>query len=411
MPIPDAVISVRASSGLGGGMFTSKFRADQHGRFRISPYAGDYFRMRVFPPDGQPYLPREHEFAWTKGAVKKELDLTLPRGALIYGTVTEAGSGRPVKDASVQFVPARPPADIFHGFEAIVLSKDDGSFRVAVPPGKGYLMILGPTLDYIPQEIAGGELYSSGQTGGGRFYAHHIIAYELKPGESSLTIAALLKPGKTLKGRVTGPAGEPVHDAVILTRQQLDPLNLAWLPHNFVHTHDGRFELHGFDPEKPSPVYFLDAEHRWGAVVEYSGAQSAEELTVRLQPCGQAKARFHGPDGAPIANLNSFPYVRLLMTPGPSSSGYVDRGRELAADEAFLPNVDPKHYGRQQAPVTDAEGRITLPDLIPGAPYRIDDWSTINVQGKGLQLRKDFTVKPGESIDLGDILIERPQTR
>ena len=81
-PIPNAVIAVRASYGAFGGMFTTKFRADDQGRFKISPYAGDYFRMRVFPPEGQPYLVGETEFAWTKGAVKKEIDLKLaPRRA------------------------------------------------------------------------------------------------------------------------------------------------------------------------------------------------------------------------------------------------------------------------------------------------------------------------------------------
>ncbi len=117
-----------------------------------------------------------------------------------------------------------------------------------------------------------------------------------------------------------------------------------------------------------------------------------------------------GPDGKPIQKLDSFPYVRLLMTTGPSGPVYVDRGSEPAADEAYLPNIDPKHYQRPHGPVTDAEGRITLPNLIPGAPYRIVDYSTVNDQDKGLQLRKDFIVKPGETIDLGDILIEKPQT-
>jgi hypothetical protein len=48
-----------------------------------------------------------------------------------------------------------------------------------------------------------------------------------------------------------------------------------------------------------------------------------------------------------------------------------------------------------------------LPDLIPGAPYRLSDNSTAN-DDKGVQLRRDFTVKNGETVDLGDILVEKP---
>ena len=272
-------------------------------------------------------------------------------------------------------------------------------------------MILGPTLDFIPQEISGGKLYASGQPGGWRLYAHDIIPYEFKAGESSLRISSTLKRGATLRGQVTGPAGETVQDAVMLSRQQLDPLNLTWLTHSYIHAHDGRFELHGFDPGKASPVYFLDADHRWGAAVEFSGKQADEALTVRLEPCGKAKARFVGPNGKPVAKLEMGPYVKLIMTPGPTQTGSMDRGSQLVADETYLSSVDPKHYQRPDGPVTDADGRITLPDLIPGAPYRISDWSTVNVQDKGVQIRKDFTVKPGETLDLGDILVENPETR
>jgi hypothetical protein len=406
-PIPNAVIAVRASPGRSGGMVTTKFRADDQGRFKINPYAGTYFRISAFPPEGQPYLAREFELAWTKGAVKKEMDFTLARGVLIRGKAIEEGTGRPVARASVHFFPINRSGDVVSGLEAIVASRDDGSFQVAVPPGKGYLMVLGPTLDYIPQQIAGAKLYFSGQPGGWRFYAHDIIAYDVKAEAKAHELTATLRPGKTLRGRVAGPGGEAVKDAVALTRQQLDPLNLTWQGHNFIHAHDGRFELPGFDPEKAAPVYFLDADHQWGAAVELSGKQAGLDPTVRLQPCGQARARFVGPDGKPVAKLVVWPYSQILMTPGPSPIGFVDRGTELAADAAYLPNVDPKHHRNDLA--TDAEGRITLPALIPGAPYRISDWSTVNVQGKGYQLRKDFTVKPGETVDLGDILVEKPE--
>ncbi len=76
------------------------------------------------------------------------------------------------------------------------------------------------------------------------------------------------------------------------------------------------------------------------------------------------------------------------------------------AESDFIANIDRKHYGN--GPRTDAEGRITLISLIPGALYRITDFSTVNDDTKGIQIRKDFTVKPGETLDLGDIVIAKP---
>ena len=128
---------------------------------------------------------------------------------------------------------------------------------------------------------------------------------------------------------------------------------------------------------------------------------------VRLQPCGQAKARFLDSYGKPIARFNLGPYVTLMMTPGPNRYTFVDQGESLAGDAAYLSSVDFTHYDSNFA--TDAEGRVTLPALIPGAPYRISDWSTVNVPEKGNQIRKDFRVRPGETLNLGDIVIEKPE--
>ena len=81
-------------------------------------------------------------------------------------------------------------------------------------------------------------------------------------------------------------------------------------------------------------------------------------------------------------------------------------GQKTISDSVLMRGVDFKHYGNDFA--TDAEGRVTLANLIPGTLYRISDFSTNRALGKGVQIRTDFTVKPGETLDLGDILIEKP---
>ncbi len=400
-PISNAVIAVD-SVDKRGAYFTSKFRADGEGRFEVNPHPGESFRVRADPREGQPYRVGQEAFAWIKGTVKKEIDIKLPRGVLIQGKVTEEGTGRPVAGAIVKSLRRS------RSFDTVAVSKDDGAFQLVEAPGKGYLLVLGPTSNYVPEEIGGGTIYASGQPGGMRFWAHGIMPYEALADERPHELTVTLRPGKTLHGRVVGPAGETVEDAVILSRQQIDPTNLVWLDHDLIHARDGRFVLPGFDAKKATTVYFLDADHEWGAAVEFSGEQAGEEQTIQLQPCGQAKARFLDPSGKPVANFQVRPFFQLIMTPGPNPEFYLERGEELAADAAYLTNVDPKHYQGLQRTVTDAEGRITFPDLIPGALYRISDWSTRNDLNKGTPIRKDFTLKPGETLDLGEILIEKP---
>jgi hypothetical protein len=293
---------------------------------------------------------------------------------------------------------------LIYGWQAVVASHDDGSYQIAVPPGKGYLFVYGPTPDYILGSL-GGRMIAYGQPGGERYYAHSIIAYEVKDGDPPRAIAVSLRPGKAVKGRLVGPEGLTIEKAEIISMLHFNYFHLNWRGDLTVHARDGSFELHGLDLDQPTRVSFLDADHQWGATVELSGKQAGEELTIQLQPCGQAKARFVGPDGKPLARFRS--QFEILGTPGPPKWDLRPESKsKLTADAAWLSNLDRKHYWH--GPVTDAEGRVTLPDLIPGALYRISDSSTMNVENKGVQVRKDFTVQPGETLDLGDVLIEKP---
>ncbi len=74
-----------------------------------------------------------------------------------------------------------------------------------------------------------------------------------------------------------------------------------------------------------------------------------------------------------------------------------------------MSRIDPTNYTADL--IADPQGRITFPALIPGATYRITDRTTFVARdvGDGPQVRKEFTVGPGEALELGDIRIEKPE--
>jgi hypothetical protein len=338
------------------------------------------------------------EVEWTKGLVKKQLDIKLPPGVVIRGKVTEQGTGLPISGSSILFVPVNGPAGVESKWDSTVPSGDDGSFRIVVPPGKGHLLVFGPTGDYV-HRVIGRRTLMEGQPGGERWYAHDIIPYEVKADDPPHSLRPELHRGKTLRARVVGPDAKPVDDAVIITRLHIEPVNPFWVGGwSYQHrVRDGYCELHGLDPEKAVVVYFLDAEHERGASVELSGKQADEELTIKLEPAGQSKARFVGLDLKPVEGFS--PNLELVATPGPPAFRRdASDPPGLADDATLVAAVDRKHYGRPHRPVTDADGRVTLPGLIPGAVYRL------NVRGAGgSTIRRDFSVKPGKSVDLGEM--------
>jgi len=408
-PIPNAIVSAttRVQNEHARGFFASKFRADNQGRFTMNPIAGESYTVGAFPTGGEPYLIQQDELKFSTAQVKATRDIKLRRGVLIRGKVTEQGTGRPLPASSIQFIPVRGRDSVLSGWEAIVASGADGSFQVAVPPGKGHLLIFGPTAGYILDEIGSNRLYYD-RSGGQRYRAPAIIPYEVNAGDPPHQVAAALRPGVTIKGRVSGPDGQAVADALVLTTLHIEPFNPSWRGDLHVKARDGHFELHGLGPVASTHIYVLDPDHEWGATVEITGKQPGGELNIRLKPCGKALARFVAPDRRPVAKHQ--PHFEFVATPGPSWTSRNKKDQaELAADADLVAHFDRKHYS--VASRTDAEGRFTMNSLIPGARYRIIDFSAINGESAQIQVRKEFTVKPGETLDLGDILIEKPDER
>ncbi len=410
-PVPRAPLQVLASRG--NFSLLDESETDAEGKARINSYPADRaYGVYAYPPEGQPYLITHGSVVWPKGALEQTLNIALPRGVLVHGRVTEEGSGKPIAGAMVDFEVRRELNGNNHNSTLTVYSQPDGSFRLGAEPEAGHLFVRGPDDDYVLQSIDSG-IVLRGRPGGSRLYLHAYAALDLKPGMASQEINPVLRRSATVVGRVVGPDGQPVRNAWIFTRLILDPSRETaryWTGSYHGKVSNGRFAIRGLAADAEVPVYFLEPERKLGAAVNLSVKSAAGgPVTVRLEPCGSARGSLVDSDGNPIARPVRELSITMIVTPGPARNNFPnpnDKTSLPAADEYDLTTIDPINYEKEQAP--DAVGRITLPVLIPGATYRFID-STMFVRGQtGPEIRKEFTVKPGQKVLLGEIRIAKP---
>ena len=80
---------------------------------------------------------------------------------------------------------------------------------------------------------------------------------------------------------------------------------------------NGRFELHGLDPDSEVPVSFFEPKRKLGATVHFSGKSAGgEPIVVKLEPCATATARLVGPGGKPLAGYHDRELISMVVTPG-----------------------------------------------------------------------------------------------
>lgn len=388
-------------------------RTNKEGRYAARPFPGKSFRVVVHPPEGSQYLVTQVQADMAQKD-RQELNLSLPVGVVVRGRVTEAGTGRPVAGARVQYrqrnannpllrkgaamLPYINTLFLEEGYSRLLVSTldaaisgPDGGFQLAVAPGPGHLFVLGPTSDYLHVETSLREL-EGGKPGAFRYYPNAIIPLDLKPGERASEVKAELRRGVTIRGRVVGPDGKPAKRFMVLCRSYIPSGWHQWnnSGQNDLDCRDGRFELPGCDPDKPVTAYFFDEENKLGATADLSAKRGdGPEPVVQLQPCGRAVIRCVDLDGKPLAGYGNV--VCFQFDPGthePPNTASADRPLE---GNWFI-------WWFYKA---DAVGRATISNLIPGATYHI-----ISQGGKGPwgsfepYTLTEFTVKSGETREL-----------
>jgi RNA polymerase sigma factor (sigma-70 family) len=349
----------------------SETKTDRQGRFRLTtdwppsenaPFSGGPIGawVEADAPVGTGYLGgRAHtgpsRFPRPDGTLGPWLpataDISLPRGVFVRGRVLEAGSRKGIAGVTVQLLPERYAAT----------SGADGAFSLTAPAGPGHFIAAAARADYVPVPF---------ERRGYREFTHAVLPVNLKTGKQT-QVEITLRKGAVVKGKLIGPDGRPALGAVLISRLNTSAATLGWTDLRAVPV-AANFELRGCDPEKSYPVIFFQQQKGWGAVMYHSGKQAGKPLEVRLQRCGAASARFRSPDGKPVAGRATA--LDLRVVPAAGDSGWWG---------AFI-----EHSNIRKDWHTDAQGRVTWRNLVPGVTYRVNN--------------RDFTVRPGQMLDLGD---------
>ena len=372
--------------------------------------------VTVFAPERAALSERLAEVSTgPRGRSSSPLDLALPRGVLIRGKVTEEGSGKPVAGARIGYIsnPDRDPARRAPG-TAARRPPADGSFQLGVVPGPGYLIVLGPSDDYVLQR----DRPAHGPDGpAGRPPAVRPRLHRARPetGQREPGRHVALRPGADREGpgrRAGRPAGP---GCLVISRVILQPTWIAWLFWTVaLPRHRARRPLRGARPgrRRRGPRLLPRARHKLGRPRCFSGKSAAGgPVTVRLEPCGAARARLVDPAGKPVARSRDTyrsHMTMMVVTPGRSSGRATTRPTWIAWRPIRTSSPGSTRSTTRKGLVSDAQGRARPPGADPGrdvSHLRRHDGDG----GRTPRLRKEFTVKPGETLDLGDILIEKPR--
>ncbi len=378
-------------------------RTDDQGRARVVGWPASAYRVRIDPAEGEPYFHVWDDLDWPTAAVRITHEFRLRRGTVVSGRVVEnsEGTSKPIAGAWMTYYQtARDNPRRVDLLSVEAVSGPDGSFRLVVPAGPGHLLIEGPGEEYLHVETSSTAM-GIGLRPSFHLYPHAHTVLDIPPGEARHPVEIRLRRGVTITGRVIGPDGRAVAEGWVFGRgyapyrEGAFPFGAFNGPPPRVEVKDGRFAIPGCDPENPGTFHFIDAKDRLGATVELSGKSAADgPVTVKLQPTATARFAIKDADGRPIAGRDAdWPTdLRLVITPGPDFGELKSNFDAIPGDFTYQEDIDPASDRNLKS---GPDGRVTMINLIPGGRYRFHG--------------REFTPRPGETVNLGDVPAPKPE--
>jgi RNA polymerase sigma factor (sigma-70 family) len=378
-PIPGA----RVLSSVAGVCTT-----DAQGRFHIPGQSRERLNFVDVTVEGQPYIRvmKAVEVPSKLGPVR--LDITLKRGVWVEGKVIDAKTRKPAQ-AVVTYYPFRDNPVVKDCPDASFLNNNlsdevefrtdaTGHFRAIGLPGGGILAVKAGEPGYVygqrlEDKVAGNVLHAA-EFQYYQYPFHELVPIDVPTGESHAVSDIALTPGRTQHIQIVAPDGRPVTGTKMFCFQgtPLDGEPILGDQLTFTHANPGKAES----------IVIVHEGRSIGAVINLKGDEP-DPVRIELKPTGAVTGRLIGEDGKPRAGVHLSIGYRIL-TRGSSMGG-----------ERFGPLT------------TGPDGRFRITHLVPGVSYAVQpikpNERNYSLRAEGYLRAMQWTVKPGETQDWGDV--------
>jgi protocatechuate 3,4-dioxygenase beta subunit len=346
---------------------------DKEGRFSFHSLSATELPLTVLAPLGSKVVGRRTIVKFQEQQWVTDIELMLPHGQEIAGTVVDEKSGLGVAGVSIVFDPANPDnaAEVLLPQETV--SDQEGRFRLVVPPGAGRVWVCGELPHYdlrsksfvpfartayrvlnVRRGPSGRPMMtrSSGRGPDARTFQRFFEEVEVKADQPVPDLRFTIGRGKVAQGTVTGPDGQPAANVEVLVKLSDPDSQRQPLPIVAMTDKAGKFKLDGLPLAASHLFRFADRPRKLAslafvAAVNTDDATAGVNLDVTLQPVGQAAGRVLSGE-APARGARVALYFTRFGANGPPS---------------FSPD---SYYGLVEA---DEEGRFQIDGLAKGV-YR-----------------------------------------
>ncbi len=356
---------------------------DAQGRFRFEgmPATGRvHIKSSV---EDQPYVASSASFDEAQPMAPIRADITLKRGTWVEGQVTDRARGNGVPAIVGYYARTDnphlkdfPDAQFFNRViphQPEVLTEDDGRYRIAVPPGGGMLTVKAFGGGYAAAAVPE-DAYHALFVNPGGFQYHACLPIDVPTDRTLVAPTVTLERTRAQRLAVVDGEGRPVAGTWIYSLHNGGSIGEPLAADELVIHHD--------KPGTAETVMFVHEGRSLGGYVDVKGDEP-DPIRAVLKPTGKVSGRLVDEDGRPRA------------------------GAGLTVSYQIRRLGQPIMCLRGEMMSTGDDGRFRITHIVPGVIYTIQvSRPDPQRSTEGYLRAPEWTVKPGESQDWGDVRVQ-----